>query len=74
MASLTLRQASAVDPNVDMKGGIRDQVDAMDIRAYFSYLVQLMKTNPPSADDAPLWQGWQRSGWSWNPPAITQVQ
>jgi hypothetical protein len=37
-----------------MKAGIRDQVDAMDITAYFNYLAQLMKTNPPSADDAPL--------------------
>jgi hypothetical protein len=43
-----------VDPSVDMKAGIRDQVDAMDITAYFNYLAQLMKTNPPSADDAPL--------------------
>jgi tetratricopeptide (TPR) repeat protein len=46
--------AGTVDPSVDMKAGIRDQVDAMDITAYFSYLAQLMKTNPPSADDAPL--------------------
>jgi hypothetical protein len=43
-----------VGPSVDMKAGIRDQVDAMDITAYFNYLAQLMKTNPTSADDAPL--------------------
>ena len=46
--------AGTVDPSVDMKAGIRDQVDAMDITTYFNYLAQLMKTNPPSADDAPL--------------------
>jgi hypothetical protein len=46
--------AGTVDPSVDMKAGIRDQVDAMDVKAYFNYLAQLMKTNPPSADDAPL--------------------
>jgi hypothetical protein len=28
--------------------------DALDVNAYFTYLAQLMKTNPPSADDAPL--------------------
>ncbi len=43
-----------VDPSVDMKAGIRDQVDAMDITKYYNYRAQLMKTNPPSADDAPL--------------------
>ena len=26
----------------------------MDISPYFNYLAQLMKTNPPSADDAPM--------------------
>jgi hypothetical protein len=46
--------AGTVDPGVDMKAAIRDQVDAMDVKAYFNYLAQLMKTNPPSADDAPL--------------------
>jgi hypothetical protein len=46
--------AGTVDPSVDMKAAIRDQVDAMDVKAYFNYLAQLMKTNPPSADDAPL--------------------
>jgi hypothetical protein len=46
--------AGTVDPNFDMKTTLRDQVDAMDVNAYFTYLAQLMKTNPPSADDAPL--------------------
>ena len=46
--------AGQVDPNVDMKTAIRDQVDHLDVVAYFTYLAQLMKTNPPTADDAPM--------------------
>jgi hypothetical protein len=46
--------AGQVDPNVDMKAGIRDQVDHMDVVAYFTYLAQLMKANPPAAEDAPM--------------------
>ena len=37
-----------------MKTAIRDQVDHLDVVAYFTYLAQLMKTNPPSAEDAPM--------------------
>ncbi len=43
-----------VDANFDTKTGVRDQVDAMGVKEYFSYLAKLMKTNPPSADDAPI--------------------
>ena len=43
-----------VDPNIDMKTAIRDQVDALDINAYFKKLAEAMKKNPPSADDAPM--------------------
>jgi hypothetical protein len=43
-----------VDANFDMKAAVRDQVDAMDTAGYFNYLAKLMKTNPPSADDAPM--------------------
>lgn len=43
-----------VDASVDMKTGIRDQVDAMDVNAYFNYLAKLMKANPPTAEDAPM--------------------
>ena len=43
-----------VDANFDMKTGIRDQVDAMGVYDYFNYLAKLMKTNPPTADDAPM--------------------
>jgi len=43
-----------VDNNLDMKTAVRDQVDAMGINDYFNYLAKLMKTNPPTAEDAPM--------------------
>jgi hypothetical protein len=46
--------AGQVDPSVDMKTAIRDQVDHLDVVAYFTYLAQLMKNNPPTAEDAPM--------------------
>ena len=46
--------AGAVDPTVDMKTAVRDQVNALDGVAYFTLLAQLMKTNPPAAADAPM--------------------
>jgi hypothetical protein len=42
-----------VDPSIDMKLAVRDQVNRMDAKEYFTLLGQLMKTNPPSAADAP---------------------
>jgi hypothetical protein len=33
---------------------VRDQVDALSVDDYFNYLARLMKTNPPSPDDAPI--------------------
>ena len=46
--------AGQVDPNFDMKTAVRDQVDHLDVVAYFTSLAQLMKSNPPSAEDAPM--------------------
>ena len=43
-----------VDANFDMKTAVRKQVNDVDIDAYFSYLAKLMKTNPPTAQDAPI--------------------
>jgi hypothetical protein len=43
-----------VDPGVDMKTSVRKQVNALDIEAYFTDLARLMKTNPPTAQDAPI--------------------
>lgn len=43
-----------VDPNVDMKTAVREQVHKMDAVAYFTLLAKLMKENPPAKDDAPF--------------------
>jgi hypothetical protein len=42
-----------VDPSIDMKTAVREQVNGMDTAAYFTLLAQLLKTNPPAAADAP---------------------
>src|SRR5215472_6466122 len=42
-----------VDPGIDMKTAVRKQVNDLDIDAYFNTLAELMKTNPPPAQDAP---------------------
>jgi len=42
-----------VDPSIDMKTAVRDQVNAMDAKTYFTMLCDLMKTNPPTSADAP---------------------
>ncbi len=44
----------SVDASVDMKTAIREQVNAMDAPSYFKLFAQLLKTNPPTADDAPM--------------------
>ena len=46
--------AGTVDPSVDMKTAVRDQVNALDVAAYFNLMAQLMKDNPPTAEDAPM--------------------
>jgi hypothetical protein len=43
-----------VDPSIDMKTPVRDQVNSMDVNAYFNLLAMLMKDNPPTPDDAPM--------------------
>jgi len=43
-----------IDPSVDMKSAVRDQVNAMDAAAYFKLFAELLKANPPAADDAPM--------------------
>ena len=44
--------AATVDPKVDMKTAVREQVNALDAVSYFTLLAELMKTNPPVATDA----------------------
>jgi hypothetical protein len=43
-----------VDPKFDMKTAVRKQVNGLDIVTYFKRLGQLMKTNPPTAQDASI--------------------
>ena len=43
-----------VDATVDMKTAPREQVNALDGAAYFKLFAELLKSNPPAADDAPM--------------------
>lgn len=54
--------AGNVDPSLDMKTAVRAQVNRMDAVAYFTLLAELMKTNPPSAADAPALAKFARIG------------
>lgn len=42
-----------VDPSIDMKTPVREQVNALSTVEYFTLLAELMKRNPPSPKDAP---------------------
>jgi hypothetical protein len=42
-----------VDPSIDTKTAVRDQVNRMDAKEYFTLLARLMKTNPPAPADTP---------------------
>jgi len=46
-------EAGKVDAAIDGKKAVRDQVDALDGAAYFKLVAELMKANPPAAEDAP---------------------
>lgn len=46
--------AAKVDPAVDTKTAVREQVDRLDAGAYFKLLAALMKDNPPAKEDAPM--------------------
>ena len=46
--------AGKVDPSVDMKTPVREQVHKLDAIAYFTLLAKLMKDNPPAKADAPM--------------------
>lgn len=43
-----------VDANIDMKTPVRDQVNQLGAEHYFKKLAELLKNNPPSAEDAPI--------------------
>ena len=42
-----------VDPSIDTKTAVRDQVNALSADAYFNLLAQLMKNNMPTVSGAP---------------------
>lgn len=46
--------AGKVDPAIDMKTAVREQVHKLDAAAYFKLLAALMKDNPPAQEDAPM--------------------
>lgn len=54
--------AGKVDPSIDMKTAVREQVNAMPTVDYFKLLAELMKRNPPSAADAPAMERFKRIG------------
>ncbi len=54
--------AGQVDTSIDMKTPVRDQVNAMDAKAYFTLLAKLMKTNPPAPEDAPALEKFAKIG------------
>jgi hypothetical protein len=43
-----------VDPSIDMKTPVRDQVNKMSAADFFKLLADLMASNPPAAADAPM--------------------
>jgi hypothetical protein len=51
-----------VDPDIDMKTPVREQVNRLDAVAYFKMLAHLMKDNPPAKADAPLVEKMARIG------------
>ena len=45
-----------VDPSIDMKMAVRDQVNALDAEAYFKLMAELMKNNGSVANSVESWQ------------------
>jgi hypothetical protein len=43
-----------VDPSVDTKTAVREQVNRLSATEYFKLLAALMKENPPATADAPM--------------------
>lgn len=44
----------AVDPAIDTKTAVREQVNALDGASFFTELAKLLRVNPPAAQDAPV--------------------
>jgi hypothetical protein len=54
--------AGTVDPSIDTKTAVRDQVNRMSANEYFTLLCKLMKDNPPTAADAPQLKRFEKIG------------
>ena len=51
-----------VDPSVDMKTAVRDQVNRLDAVAFFGLMTELLKANPPAPEDKPMLATLRRLG------------
>ena len=54
--------AGKVDPAIDMKTPVRDQVNRLSTAEYFTLLADLMKRNPPAPADAPALERFKAIG------------
>lgn len=54
--------AGTVDPSIDMKKPVRDQVNDLSTDDYFAMLADLMKRNPPAPADAPALNRFEKIG------------
>jgi hypothetical protein len=54
--------AGRVDPAIDMKTAVRDQVNRLSANEYFTLLADLMKRNPPATADAPALERFKAIG------------
>lgn len=70
-----------VNPSVDITTSVREQVNAMDARTFYTLFAELLKTNPPVAADAPMVEKLAAAGivpgrsldWSTITPATQQA-
>lgn len=46
--------AAKVDPSIDMKKAVRDQVNSLTVDEYFTLLANLLVANPPAEADKPM--------------------
>lgn len=54
--------AGKVNPSVDMKTAVRDQVNSLSVEEYFTLLAKLMVANPPAKADKPMVEKMARLG------------
>jgi hypothetical protein len=66
-----------VDPSIDMKTAVREQVNRLSATEYFTLLADLLKTNPPAPADAPALKRFERiglvAGQSFDPKTLQDI-